>query len=111
MLTVKQIGVLSLAKFMGILYAGLGLIFGVFASLFSIFGVILGRQLATEFGFRNVFGATQGSAFSILFGIGAIITLPIFYGILGFIGGLIMGFIANIALRISGGLELKVKTK
>lgn len=110
-MTIKQIGVLSLAKFMGILYAGLGLIFGIFASLISIFGAVLGRLIAENAGFRNIFGASQGSTISMLFGIGAIITFPIFYGILGFIAGLIVGFIANIALRISGGLELKVKTK
>ena len=111
MLTVKQIGVLSVAKFLGVLYAGLGLVFGLIISLFSVFGSILGGLLASNPTFRDLAGGSQGSIISLAFGRGAVIALPIFYGILGFVGGLIFGLIGNLALGISGGIELKVKTK
>ena len=111
MLTIKQIGILSFAKFLAVLYAGFGLIVGLFVSLFSIFGSMLAAFLASTPPLRNLAGASRGSMISLVFGIGAIIAFPIFYGILGFIGGLIFGLIGNLALRISGGLELKVKTK
>ena len=112
MLTIKQIGILSLAKFMSILYAGFGLLFGLFISLLSLFGSIVGRLIADSPTFRDLGGAaSRGPIYSLIFGVGAVIALPIIYGILGFIGGIIMGLIANLALWISGGLELKVKTK
>ena len=111
MLTIKQIGIMSFAKFLAVLYAGFGLVVGLFVSLFSIFGSMLTAFMASTPQLHNLVGGSRGSTASLLFGIGAVIAFPIFYGILGFIGGLIFGLIGNLALRISGGLELKVKTK
>jgi len=111
MLTIKQIGIISFAKFLAVLYAGFGLLIGLVVSLLSLFGSVLAGLLASSRELRGLAGGTGGSMLSLMFGIGAIIALPIFYGILGFVGGLIFGLIGNLALRISGGLELQVKTK
>ena len=64
---VKRIGVLSLAKILGLLYAVLGLIFGALFAVLSLFG----------------FGAGETGLF---FGTASIIIFPILYGIMGFIG-------------------------
>jgi hypothetical protein len=37
------------------------------------------------------------------------IVIPIFYGILGFIGGLISGLIYNAAAGFMGGIELEIE--
>lgn len=52
----------------------------------------------------------QTGALGILFGVGAIIILPIVYGLLGFVGGAIVAWIYNIAARLIGGIELEIKS-
>jgi hypothetical protein len=111
MSTIKRIGVISLAKFLGILYGGLGLIAGLIVSIISLFGSIFGRTMMQNAYSYSTQRGSQDNIISMLFGFGAIIFLPILYGILGFIGGLIAGFIANLALRITGGIEVKIENK
>jgi hypothetical protein len=45
----------------------------------------------------------------VLFGAGAVILLPICYGIFGFIGTLIGAWLFNVAAGIVGGVEVEVK--
>jgi hypothetical protein len=47
----------------------------------------------------------------VLFGVGFIIFLPIFYGILGFIGGLITAWTYNLVARFAGGLEIELEDR
>jgi ribosomal protein S18 acetylase RimI-like enzyme len=109
MLTIKHIGVVSMAKFLAVLYGGIGLLVGLLVTVVSLAGSVLEKLLATNPYSHALINNQQGSLFSVVFGVGAIIILPILYAIMGAIGGLIMGVIANIALKISGGIELKVK--
>ncbi len=97
-MTVKRIGVLSLAKLMGILYAGLGLIIGGIFTLFTLLGSAIGMA-----------SGEQEAIFGVLFGVGAIIVMPIFYGVIGLIGGLIMSALYNLAAGLVGGVELEVQ--
>jgi hypothetical protein len=94
-MTVKRIGPSSCGKLMGGLYALLGLIIGGIFSLMSLIGATLG-------------GSEQG-AIALLFGVGAIIILPVFYGLLGFIGGVIMAALYNVVASIFGGIEIEVQ--
>lgn len=97
-MVLRRIGVLSLGKVLGVLYAGLGLLFGGLFSLFSLLGAAI--------------GATQdagGAAFAFLFGVGAIVFMPLFYGLIGFIGGLLTALLYNVAAGITGGLELDLQ--
>lgn len=93
---VKSIGVLSAGKMLGCLYALLGLILGAFFSLFSIVGVAAGGQNA-------------GPA-ALLVGAGAIIIFPIFYGVIGFVGGIIMAALYNVVASFAGGIEIELKS-
>ena len=86
---IEKIGVLSLAKIFGILYAIFGLILGTLFSLFSFVGIN-----ADETG--------------LYFGAVSIITVPIIYGILGFVFGAITAFFYNIIARKVGGLEVEL---
>ena len=87
---VKRIGVLSLAKILGLLYAIFGLIVGALFAVLSLFG------LNTE-----ETGLFFGSA-------SIIIIFPILYGIMGFIGGLITAFFYNLIAGKIGGLEVEL---
>jgi hypothetical protein len=72
---VKSVGVLSIGKVLGCLYALMGLIVGGLFSLFSLAGAAAAV--------RNAGLAGLGA---LLFGVGAIVILPVFYGVVGFIG-------------------------
>ena len=86
---VKRIGVLSLAKILGILYAIFGLIVGALFALLPLFG----------------FNADETG---LSFGTASIIIFPILYGIMGFVGGLITAFFYNLIVGKVGGLEVEL---
>ena len=45
-----------------------------------------------------------------MFGTGAILMMPIFYGCMGFVGGAIAAVVYNALAGMMGGLELKLET-
>jgi hypothetical protein len=92
---IRRIEPMSCAKVGGTLYALLGLVIGVCFSLLSLVG----------------FGALGGSGSSMgaLFGVGAIILLPILYGVLGFIFMYITAALYNVAAKFAGGLALEIE--
>jgi len=90
-MVIKSVGAVSFAKIMGTLYVIVGLVFGGLLSLVAVAGM---GQSGSGFG-----GA--------LFGIGAVIILPIFYGCLGFVATLIGAWLYNMAAGIVGGVELE----
>ncbi len=98
-MVITRIGVLSVAKIAGVLYAGVGLIIGALFSLIGLAGFAGG--LASD--------SAAGAMGSALFGVGAIIVLPIFYGVMGFVVTLISAWLFNIAAGITGGVEIEVK--
>jgi hypothetical protein len=95
---VRRVGVLSLAKISGALYGLIGLILGAIFSLASIMASAL-MQSATN--------GNSRAAFGVLFGAGAIILLPILYGVIGFVSGLITGVLYNALAGVVGGVELE----
>lgn len=100
---VRRIGALSLAKVLGVIYAVFGLIFGLVFSLFALMGAAFGGMAAES-------GEEAAAAiFGLLFGVGAVIALPVFYGIFGFIGGLLTAWLYNAAAKIIGGIELELE--
>jgi hypothetical protein len=90
---IKRIAPQSLGRIVGVTYAILGLIGGLFFSLISI--------------------ATQSQAGSppmpIFFGVGAVVFLPILYGLVGFIGGLFVAWLYNIVAERIGGIEIDIQ--
>ncbi len=100
-MTLQRIGAFSCAKLMGALYALLGLIIGIFFSLFGLLGAAAGLSGGGE-------DAAAGALFGALFGVGAIILMPVIYGLMGFVGGLIMAWLYNLVARLTGGIELEL---
>jgi hypothetical protein len=98
MMTITRVGPLSCAKVAGLLYVVVGLIAGALFSLVAMAGAAIGAA------------SGEGSGgFGALFGIGAIVLLPIFYGCVGFLGTLIMAWLFNIAAGMVGGIEIDAR--
>jgi hypothetical protein len=94
---VKRLAPLSFAKVAGVLYVLIGFVFGGLISLISI----LGAGLAAA--------GDDGQFLGMLFGAGAVIILPIFYGLLGFITTLIGAALYNAIASVVGGVEIEVQ--
>ncbi|HUP18332.1 MAG TPA: hypothetical protein VM778_00100 [Gemmatimonadota bacterium] len=97
-MVVRRIGVLSLAKIMGAIYAGFGLIAGAIFALFSIFGAAIGAAAAES----------SEPLVGVLFGVGALIFMPLFYGLMGFVGGIFAAALYNLVAGSLGGLEFEL---
>jgi hypothetical protein len=98
-MVLKSIGVLSAAKIVGLMYAILGLIMGlVFAGVFAM--IPMADTANPDF----------PGWLAPMFGTGAIVIAPIFYGCMGFVGGAIAAVIYNALSGMMGGLELKLET-
>lgn len=95
-MTIKRIDPMSLARIAGLLYAVLGLLGGACFSLVAFFMPSSGT------------GASSFGAFRMLFGVGAIILLPIIYGAFGFIGGLVSAAIYNGLANAIGGIVIEI---
>ena len=93
-MVIKRIDPMQAAKLAGTLYALLGLVIG---ALFALLGGV--------FGSLGVGSLIPGAAF----GLGAIIILPILYGICGFIFTLIGAALYNFVAKLVGGLQLEVE--
>jgi hypothetical protein len=97
MITIRRIGVFSLAKLFAVVSGGFGLVGGLLLSGFVFLGIVFGESYTstTEIGMMC----------------GLIFVLPILYAILGLIGGFITALLVNLALRFGGGLEVYAEIK
>lgn len=95
MATVKRIGPGSAFKLGAALYAFMGLLLGVIFALVSLLGGAL-------------MPASEAGIFRMFFGAGAIIFLPICYGIIGGIFSAIGAVIYNLVAGWVGGLEVDI---
>jgi hypothetical protein len=102
-MVIKRISPMSCAKVSGLLYALMGFIVGACVSLFAM---VLGGTLASQ---SAEMGETGGQLFGALFGIGAIVLLPLFYGVMGFVVGAVTSVIYNFVAGVTGGLEIEVQ--
>ncbi|MGO9124746.1 MAG: hypothetical protein ACLP6G_07630 [Terriglobales bacterium] len=92
---IKSIGVLSVAKMMGLIYGCLGLIFIPFFLLVGLVGTLAGKQ-------QSPFSGMVGLVFAFL--------APILYGVMGFIMGAIGAALYNLFAKWIGGIELQVQS-
>ncbi len=80
-MVITRVNPMSVAKVAAMLYARMGLLCGVLLSLFA----------------------------GLLFGTGALIVMPIVYGICGFIGTLIFAALFNVSAGITDGIEIETR--
>ena len=103
-MTIRRFGVFSVAKMSAILWFIFGLIIGVIYGLFFIiFGAAMSSLTpegadATATGIGSVFG-----------GVAIMITLPLFYGVLGLISGAIGTLVYNILAGMIGGVKFEIE--
>ncbi len=93
---VKSVGVLSVAKIMGLIHACLGLIFAPFFLLIGLVGSLAGQHK---------------SPFAGVFGIFLALFMPVLYGFIGFLTGAIGGLLYNLFARWVGGFELEMELR
>lgn len=101
-MVIKRVSPLSIAKVSFVLYAVIGLIVG---GIFGLFGAAIGSL-------GSLGGEHQGavSMFPAAFlGVGAIVILPIVYGVMGAIFAAIGAFVYNIVAGWVGGIEIEVQ--
>lgn len=97
---VKRIGILSCGKVMGVIYAVLGLIFSVPFGLVMVMGAIIGH---------NVEEAAPPIAIWAV-GFAMIFLMPILYGVMGFISGIVTAWLYNtLGVKVAGGLEVDLE--
>jgi hypothetical protein len=93
----KRVGPWSVARVCGIMYAVMGLLFG---ALFACIALV-GGSLAQRNG-------DQGAVFGALFGVGAIVVLPLFYGVSGVVFGALTAWLYNVFAGMVGGIEIQL---
>jgi hypothetical protein len=99
-MVIKRVGVWSLSKLSFALYAVIGLIIGLIIAGVSALAGAAGAMAGAESGVPNWIAP--------IFGIGAVVILPIFYGVLGLVVGAIAGVLYNLVAKLVGGLEIDV---
>src|SRR5262245_46218049 len=90
MQVIKSVGVLSVAKIMGLIQACIGLIFIPFFLLIGLLGTMAGKQ-------ETPFAGMIGMVFAFC--------LPIIYGVMGFVVGAIGAALYNLFAKWIGGIE------
>jgi hypothetical protein len=98
---IKSVGVLSVAKILGLIYGCLGLIFAPFLLMMGLMGSALGQQ-------QN---SPLAGAFGVGFGIGLAILAPLLYGAMGFVMGAIGALLYNLFAKWVGGFELEMEVR
>jgi len=94
-MVVRRIGMLSVGKILGVLYAFLGLIIGAFVFVFALMGAMVGagNQLAA--------GLVGGAV--------VIVIAPLFYGLIGFVGGIVVAAAYNFIASFAGGIQMELQ--
>jgi len=93
---VKSVGVASVAKMYGAISAGVGLLIGVCIALASLVGA----------GFADT---SEQAMFAPILGVGAVVIMPILYGVMGAIGGAIGAILYNVFAGMVGGVALNIE--
>ena len=92
-MTINRVGPLSCAKVAAALYAVVGLVAGIFVSLAAMAGAFAANEEAA-------------GALGLVFGVGAIIVLPVMYACVGFVMTLILTVLYNKIAGAIGGVEV-----
>jgi hypothetical protein len=95
---IKAVGILSVAKIMGLVYGCMGLLFAPF---FLLFGLISSAAGQSKSPLTGIFGIGFGIVFAII--------MPVLYGLMGFVTGALGGLLYNLFARWVGGFELEIE--
>jgi hypothetical protein len=104
-MTIRRFSVFSVAKIQALLAFVIGLLIGIIYGLaFMVFGAAM-SSLAPR-------GDSQamGGVGSVVIGLIIMIAVPVFYGILGFVGGMIGALVYNLAAGVVGGVRFELES-
>ena len=101
-MVIRRVGVMSMAKLMGVLYGGLGLLIGAAFALISIVG---GGAMLAGGGEEGALGGGMMMGM----GVAMIVIAPVFYGLTGFLAGALTGWLYNLAAGWVGGIEVDIQ--
>jgi hypothetical protein len=93
MRVIQSVGVFSVAKIMGLIYAAMGLIIMPFLLLAAVFGSM---------------ASVKNAPLSGMFGIVFAVMAPVLYGAMGFVCGAIGAGLYNLLAKWVGGIEVSV---
>src|SRR5438045_3139279 len=96
---IKRIAPLQAGKMLGVLYTGFGLLFLPFFALAAIAGAFAQHAAQTQ-GASAAPPALMGGVMLLMS-----VLFPIFYGVMGFVFGVITAAIYNLVAQWIGGLE------
>jgi len=102
-LRIKKLGVFSVAKIQSLVMLVVSLLISIPYGLIIIVYALFGASMVSG----NASFAVGGGG--VVLGLGIMIGLPIFYGIMGFIFGAISALVYNLFSGIVGGVEIEVE--
>ncbi len=103
-MTIRRFGVFSVAKIYGLLMFIIGLVIGV---IYGLFLILFGAAMSALGPGGNE--ALAGGVSTVVMGLGMMIGFPIFYGLMGFIMGLIGAAVYNAAAGMIGGVKFELE--
>lgn len=103
---IRRVGVWSVARLYAAIMACVGVIAGILVAVMATIGGLAGAMSA-DAGSRGAGLAAGG--LGALFGVGAIVFLPIGYGLLGLASGAIGAALYNLFAGLFGGIEVEVQ--
>jgi hypothetical protein len=98
---IRSVGVLSVAKILGLIYGCMGLIIAPLFLMMGLMGSALGQQ-------QN---SPLAGVFGVGFGIGLAVLAPVIYGVMGFVMGAIGALLYNLFARWVGGFKLELELR
>ncbi len=102
-LKIRKLGILSVAKILAVIYLVISLLISVPYGLFIIIFSLIGA------------GSARGEAAFLVGGGGVVmgfvvmIAIPVFYTLVGFVGGAIVALLYNLFAGMVGGIEIEVE--
>ncbi|HEY4284766.1 MAG TPA: DUF3566 domain-containing protein [Chthoniobacterales bacterium] len=100
---IKRIAPLQAGKMLGVVYAGFGLLFLPFFAIAGVAGAFAQHAEHAQGGLAVPVALTAGVIFVMGF------FFPVFYGLMGFVFGMITAAIYNLVAHWIGGIEVEVE--
>lgn len=101
---IRRLGVWSVSRLYGAMMGVIGLIGGLFFAVMATLGGFAGAL-----GSSDTKTGLAASGLGALFGVGAVIIMPICYGVMGIVFGAIGAGLYNLFAGFLGGIEVDVQ--
>jgi hypothetical protein len=101
---IRRLGVWSVARLYGGIMGVIGLIAGLFFAAAAMLGAFAGMASSSD-----TSSGLAASGLGAIFGVGAIILMPLCYGLLGIVSGAIGASLYNLFAGMFGGIELEIQ--